>query len=182
MRQLKVFDFVSMFCLFSWAAQAAELSPYAGQETREIRALSEAEIAELLAGKGMGYAKVAELNGYPGPAHVLELADELGLSAEQRAQTQLVFEQMETSARQLGAELVAAERELDTLFKNHAVTQEFLSQAVTEIGALEARLRESHLRAHLQQTRILSAGQTDHYVQLRGYAGSKHRGHQHGDP
>jgi hypothetical protein len=183
MNRLKVFDFVAIFCLSTCTVQAAEVSPYAGQETREIKALSEAEVAELLAGNGMGYAKVAELNGYPGPAHVLELTDKLGLSAEQRAQTQLNFEQMETSARQLGAELVAAERALDELFRNHDVTQESLSQALAEIGALDARLRESHLRAHLQQTRILSAAQTDRYVQLRGYdAGDEHRGHKHGDP
>lgn len=122
MRRLKVSDSVALFRLIALPVLAAEVSPYAGQEAREIKSLSEAEIADLLAGKGMGYAKVAELNGYPGPAHVLELADELGLSAEQLAQTKLVFERMETSARQLGAELVAAERALDALFGNRAVT------------------------------------------------------------
>ena len=34
---------------------------------------------------GMGLALAAELNGYPGPAHVIELAKSLGLSEPQRA-------------------------------------------------------------------------------------------------
>ena len=36
----------------------------------------------------MSLALAAELNGYPGPLHVLELADRLGLSAEQRGKVQ----------------------------------------------------------------------------------------------
>jgi hypothetical protein len=50
------------------------LSPYAGQQTRAIKALSPEDLAGLLNGEGMGMAKAAELNGYPGPVHVLELA------------------------------------------------------------------------------------------------------------
>ena len=37
-------------------------------------------MADLRAGRGMGLALAAELNGYPGPAHVLELADKLDLA------------------------------------------------------------------------------------------------------
>ena len=50
------------------------LSPYAGQQTRAIKALSPEDLAGLLNGEGRGMAKAAELNGYPGPVHVLELA------------------------------------------------------------------------------------------------------------
>ena len=42
-------------------------------------------VADLKAGRGMGLALAAELNGYPGPSHVLELADKLKLSAEDKA-------------------------------------------------------------------------------------------------
>src|SRR5258708_12736969 len=65
-----------------------ETSPYAGMQTRPIKALSEQQVADLQAGRGMGLALAAELNGYPGPSHVLELADKLGLSAEQPATPQ----------------------------------------------------------------------------------------------
>ena len=49
--------------------------PYAGMQQRALKALSEDQIADLRAGKGMGLALAAELNGYPGPIHVLELCD-----------------------------------------------------------------------------------------------------------
>ena len=48
-------------------------SPYAGLQDRAIKALSDEQIADLRAGKGMSLALPAELNGYPGPAHALEI-------------------------------------------------------------------------------------------------------------
>jgi hypothetical protein len=66
-------------------------SPYASQESREIKSLSPQEASDLLAGKGMGFAKAAELNGYPGPAHVLELAAQLQLTPEQKTRTETLF-------------------------------------------------------------------------------------------
>jgi hypothetical protein len=67
--------------LFAFTSFAAEpRSPYAGQELRDVKALSNADIEAYLAGKGMGYAKAAELNSYPGPKHVLELSKELDLT------------------------------------------------------------------------------------------------------
>ena len=52
---------------------AAQTSSYAGQQDREIKSLSAAELHDLAEGRGMGMAKAAELNHYPGPAHVIEL-------------------------------------------------------------------------------------------------------------
>ena len=66
-------------------AIAQHHGPYTGQQNREIKALSPQEMQNYLEGKGMGYAKAAELNHYPGPAHALELADRLELTSEQRA-------------------------------------------------------------------------------------------------
>jgi hypothetical protein len=106
------------FTLIGGQISAAEHSPYTGEERREIKTLSESEITGLLAGKGMGYAKAAELNGYPGPKHVLELSKELSLTAEQQKKTETIFALMEASAKSLGAELIAAERELDQAFNN----------------------------------------------------------------
>ena len=69
-------------------------TPYAGMQTRPIKALSEQQISDLDTGRGMGLALAAELNGYPGPSHVLELADKLELSAEQRATMRALFDSM----------------------------------------------------------------------------------------
>lgn len=158
------------------SAFADQSSPYAGQELRAIKALSQSEIEGLLAGRGMGYAKVAELNGYPGPLHVLELAGELELSVEQRMATQALFDQMQAAARKLGAELVAAERELDELFRGRSIDEASLSRVTAEIGHLAAQLRAVHLQAHLRQTELLSARQIAEYSRLRGYG---HEGRRH---
>src|SRR5712691_1927450 len=79
-------------------AEAQTASPYAGQERRAIKALSEEEIRDLLEGRGMGLAKAGELNSYPGPMHVLQLADELALSDVQRAATEALYAGMRDKA------------------------------------------------------------------------------------
>lgn len=164
-------------------AQAAAPSPYMGEQSRPIKALSADETTALLAGKGMGFAKAAELNGYPGPAHVLELASELQLSDAQKARTQALFAAMEAKAVALGRALVEEERGLDRLFAEKAATQESLAAALARIGELQAKVRGAHLDAHLAQARILTPEQTAKYAELRGYgrAGgeSEHAGHQH---
>jgi len=158
-------------------AQATSPSPYAGQQSRDIKALSGAEQSDLLAGKGMGLAKAAELNGYPGPAHVLELASELALSPEQRSRTQALWQAMDARARTLGQQVVDAERELDALFASKQVTRERLAEQLDRIGALQAQLRAVHLEAHLEQLAILTPEQTGRYVALRGYAAGDGGGH-----
>ena len=150
---------------------AAPTSQYAGQEGLAIKALSASDVADLLAGKGMGFAKAAELNGYPGPAHVLELSSQLKLSEEQIAQTQVIFQRMEGQAKSLGAQLVEAERELDGLFRSRTATPELLASCVQKVSALQAKVRGTHLLAHIEQTRLLSEEQVARYVRLRGYSG-----------
>ncbi len=162
-------------------AQADDKAPYAGQQTRAIKALSAQRVDGLLAGKGLGYAKVAELNGYPGPAHVLELTDALHLSEAQIKDTRAIFEAMQSAAQALGAELVTAERRLDALFQNGEVSQAEVLQRLEQIGAIEGRLRAAHVNAHLRQQALLSPEQIQKYIHLRGYAGDGHKaGHHHG--
>src|SRR5687768_13035154 len=98
------------------AAWAAPEDSYAGQQHREIKSLSVEERADLLAGRGMGLAKAGELNGYPGPRHVLDLAAQLSLSTNQRTATEAVFSKMQTRAKELGAEIIEAEQALDRAF------------------------------------------------------------------
>jgi hypothetical protein len=73
-------------------------SPYAGMQTRSIKSLPDLQIADLKAGRGMGLALPAELNGYPGPMHVLQLAGQLGLSADQKTRVQSLFDSMKAEA------------------------------------------------------------------------------------
>jgi hypothetical protein len=91
-------------------------SPYAGQERREIKALSQEDVEGYLTGEAMGFAKAAELNHYPGPKHVLELARELRLGKEQMDQTKEAYVRMHKRAVSLGGEIVGKERFLDHLF------------------------------------------------------------------
>ena len=101
-------------------------SPYAGMETRSIKALSEQQIADLKAARGMGLALPAELNGYPGPIHALEFGDQLGLFAEQKARIKDLFDSMKAEAVPLGAKVLEQEAALDQQFANHSVTAESL--------------------------------------------------------
>src|SRR6056297_1838494 len=64
--------------------------------------LSADEVIGLREGRGMGLARSAELHSYPGPMHVLELADALDLSAEQRAEAERLRAEMLAEARPLG--------------------------------------------------------------------------------
>ena len=151
------------------AADAASPSPYAGQEARDIKALSPEEVADYLSGKGMGLAKAAELNGYPGPAHVLELASELGLTPEQRAATEALFQKMQRRAVALGTELVEAEGALVRLFASHTATSDAVKVSLTRIAKLQGEIRQVHLDAHIEQASVLTAAQVARYTRLRGY-------------
>ena len=171
----------ALLCLLgaTTAALAAgpAASPYAGEQRREIKSLSAKDVQDLLAGRGMGLARSAELNRYPGPAHVLELSDRLGLSTEQKASTKSVFDAMEARSRALGKSLVEREAELDRLFASREISRATLESSLAEISKLQGELRRVHLEAHLAQTDILTAEQVAAYVALRGYGGMDHAGH-----
>jgi Spy/CpxP family protein refolding chaperone len=155
------------------ASAPAQHGPYAGEQQRAIKSLSEKDIADLQAGEGMGLAKAAELNGYPGPAHVLEhAADALRLTAAQREQSKALLDSHKATARELGQQLVEAERALDIAFASKRIDPSSLKAMTAEIGQRAARLREEHLRTHLMQTALLDAAQIQRYAKLRGYEGS----------
>src|SRR5688572_22919000 len=97
-------------------------TPYAGMQARPIKALSDQQVADLMAGRGMGMALAAELNGYPGPMHVLELADRLELSTAQRSAVQKLLASMKAEAMSLGSRLIEQEAELDRQFAGRSVT------------------------------------------------------------
>lgn len=163
------------------AAAPPQSSPYAGMESREIKALSSQEIDDLTAGRGMGFAMVAELNGYPGPKHLLELAEPLELAPEQVRAIRAVYDEMHERAVELGQRLVSGEQALDRAFAAEAITEMDLEQRLTALAALRADLRFAHVRAHLAAREIVTAEQRAHYDRLRGYGGHEgHGGHSGG--
>jgi len=151
--------------------------PYAGEQNRAIASLSEQDVVELLDGAGWGFAKPAELNGYPGPRHLLDWAEELELSPEQVAGIEQAFVEMQTEARRLGAEFVAAEADLDAAFRAGDVDQTELHALTARAAEFRAALRETHLAAHLQVRPLLSRHQIHEYNRLRGYDDGAETGH-----
>jgi hypothetical protein len=168
-------------CMLVLPVLAADM-PYAGQQARAIKALSDDDIAALRNGEGMGMAKAAELNGYPGPAHVLALAGQLGLTDTQRRDVQAIFDRMSAAAKSLGGELIAQEQTLDQLFVKGVITPDRLAAATAAIAELQGRLRAVHLSPHRETRGLLNADQIARYEQLRGYgdpqAPTQH--HRHG--
>jgi len=175
MRHLATFFAVAVVLPLSAVAQHNPPQPYAGLESRPIKALSPEQLADLRAGRGMGLALPAELNGYPGPTHVLELAGPLGLTPEQRARTEALITAMKAEAIPLGERLIADEAVLDRLFAEKRATAGTLDAASASIGAAQAALRAAHLRYHLDMIAVLTPEQVARYAVLRGYGGGTHR-------
>jgi plastocyanin len=159
-------------CLVAGHFEAGMIGKVTVQSDRagDIKALSSEEVEQYLSGAGMGYAKAAELNRHPGPMHVLELADQLKLTAEQRTATAKLMEAHKAEARKIGARLVAAERALDELFRGGAVAGDTLAQAVARTAVLEGEYRLAHLETHRRMRTLLSDAQLARYDALRGYA------------
>lgn len=151
------------------AQHAHQESPYAGMERSEIPSLTVQEIEDLRSAAGMGFAKPAELNHYPGPRHVLDLAGEIGLTSDQRAEIQIIASVMRRRALELGEEIIEAERALNQRFAHGHIDDGTLESATQEIAALYGELRYEHLRAHLTTRHVLTDAQVAEYDDLRGY-------------
>jgi Spy/CpxP family protein refolding chaperone len=130
-------------------------------------ALNDTQVKQLLAGEGMGMAVPAEANGYPGPKHVLELADALQITPDQRAQIQASFDRMQADARALGQQIVHAEGTLFAAFQSKRIDAAEIERLTMEIATLQAKLRARHLKAHLETVPVLTPEQVARYVSLR---------------
>jgi hypothetical protein len=147
-------------------------SPYVEQRGSEVRGLTKTEIDDLREGRGMGLARAAELNGYPGPRHLLDAvkAGQIHLTPEQMAAVQRLFETMASEARRLGETILAEERALEAAFRTGTISEPDLRARVETLSALYARLRVVHLRTHLETRALLTEHQIQRYNQLRGYS------------
>jgi Spy/CpxP family protein refolding chaperone len=165
-----------LFALLAAPVLTQETRPYAGEEKRDIKALSPEEIESYRTGAGMGFAKAAELNHYPGPKHAIELANEIALSPSQKREAHRIYDVMHAQTVGLGERLVVSERGLDELFATGKVDETSLARSVREIARLQGEVRLEHLKAHLAMKALLTPQQVAKYDEIRGY-GSGSGGH-----
>src|SRR5882762_6671229 len=160
---------ISAALLLTSAAAANAQTPYAGMQARPIKALSEQQVADLGAGRGMGLALAAELNGYPGPSHLLELSDKLGLKSDQNSTLKGMFDALKAETTPIRENLIVQEERLDRLFAEKTVSEQQVKDATRDIGETQGRLQNAHLSYHLQARAILQPSQIQRYAELRGY-------------
>ena len=163
----------------SSTAMAQSGQPYSGMQSRPIKALSDQQVADLKAGQGMGLALAAELNGYPGPSHLLELSDRLGLTSDQHSVLREMFDAMRAETVPIGENLIVQEERLDRLFAEKTVSEQRLKDATRDIGETQGRLRSAHLNYHLQARAILQPDQIRRYAELRGYGAERQEPTRH---
>ncbi len=163
---------LGVFLIFGLSSIAVAIpeSNYSGQEQRKIKALSQDEIDGYLTGKGMGLAKSAELNSFPGPKHVMELFQELSLSKSQIEETKKIVEAMKIKAIKYGQLLLKKEEEIEGLFSKGTVNPQVLARVLSESAKIKSKLRGAHLMAHIEQKARLSKHQIRFYDTLRGHA------------
>lgn len=134
-----------------------------------IRSLTPDEISRIERGEGAGFALPAELNGVPGPRHVLDLARELALSDQQEAGVSAIYDEMRAAVVPAGRRYLDALEALEADFRTGALTEAELPDRVAGVKRLEGELAAAHLVAHLKTAALLTPEQTASYNQFRGY-------------
>lgn len=150
-------------------SHASHMSKYKGQENRAIKSLSSRDIEELQQGGGWGFAKAAELNGIPGPSHLLQMKEKIGLSDQQIKEISILYNDMKSKAMPLGIKLIDRERMLEAHFSAGTITDALLRSILSDIAKIRKELRYTHLAAHLKTPQILDKEQIAKYNSLRGY-------------
>ena len=165
----------------SAGAQHDLTSPYRQQQSTEIRGLSKQEVDDLREGRGMGLARAADLNSYPGPRHLLDAvqASQLQLTDEQLSAVKQLFGEMSAEAKRLGDVILKEEQALEAGFRGGKISEADLKDRVSRIASLQGELRLVHLRTHLRTRALLSEHQINLYNQLRGYLRGQTGSEQH---
>ena len=184
MSRLSGFGAVALFVIVAGCLQPetapdgdTTTSPYVPLLDAPIRGLTSEQIRDLREGNGAGFALPAELNGFPGPKHVLDLSDELGLTDEQRSRVQAVRARVMEQAPVQGERVLQAHQRLEEAFRNRTVDAPSLQALVADVDAAYAALRFVHLAAHLEMVDVLTPHQVAQYNQLRGYGSADHAAH-----
>ena len=117
--------------------------------------------------EGAGMASYADINGYPGPKHVLEMQETLKLTDDQIKDISAIIDEMSENARATGEMIIAKERELESSFRLGKAGESYTKQLATEIGSLRGALRSVHLNAHIQAKSVLTKEQIATYMAIR---------------
>ncbi|MGW8283196.1 MAG: Spy/CpxP family protein refolding chaperone [Gemmatimonadota bacterium] len=123
--------------------------------------ISAQEKEALLKGSGLGAGMIAMMNGYPGPKHVLEMGDELELTAAQREEIGTIFGEAKASFVELGTTIVEKDEALTALFTSGSATTAQVETLAREIGDLQGQLRAGHLNAHIRTYDALTPAQRE---------------------
>jgi len=118
-------------------------------------------------GRGFGLAFAADQNGYPGPLHVLELKDQLKLTADQEAKAQALLHAMFAESKPKSARLLEAEAKLRRLFADRAADDAAVRAAVAEVERARSEVRVVHLLTHLKTRDLLTEDQRRIYHEAR---------------
>ena len=167
-----LFGGISLLALTaSWALAQHDhtTSPYTHTQSAEFATLTPDEVREVRNGEGMGLARAAELNSFPGPRHLLDLKADLDLTQAQIARIEAIHAKMKTRAIAKGEAILQAERHLGNLFAAGRPTATETNRMTEHLGIMRGQLQAIHLLAHIESTRELTAGQIEHYDRLRGY-------------
>ena len=114
----------------------------------------------------MGLATRAENNGFPGPRHVLDAAQLLQLTPDQKARTEALFAAMKAEAIPAAKRLLADEAALDNIFINHTANLASIAAASDKAAQSESVLRVIHLKYHLAMVSVLNPAQIAAYTAL----------------
>ena len=144
-------------------------SPYVDRKALPIKALTAETLDAYKNGTGAGMAVAAELNGYPGPRHILDMADQLNLNADQKTKVKAIYDHMHDAAVKLGQHIIDREKKLDDAFAHGTVSDAQVQSLTAEIAQLQGTLRYTHLAAHVAAKSLLTADQIKRYNEARGY-------------
>ena len=169
---IAMFGWISLLAVTSTSAPAQHahtMSPYAHTQSSEVSTLTPEEVRELRNGEGMGLARPAELNQFPGPKHLLDLVADLDLNPAQLARIKAIREKMKMRAIAKGGEILEMERRLADLFASGHPSVEEMNRITEHLGVMRGQLQAIHLLAHIESARELTADQIESYDRLRGY-------------
>jgi Spy/CpxP family protein refolding chaperone len=114
--------------------------------------------------EGAGMAAYADVNGYPGPRHVLEMQALLGLTDDQVKDIESISDEMSEKARVKGEAIIAEEGKLASVFASGTAQQDEVEHLAVTIGSLRGELRAIHLIAHIQAAQVLTDKQRELYT------------------